>query len=180
MTAFPPDLLHAFTAEELSLAERRFNEHSQFLLITFVNTYLVLNEQEHSEWRERLIRKGDLDVDSDGQTWADHLVLIGLKEGLAEAAIELQEGTGLSLARKVSRDLGRMMGYARSAREIKEAVLRRQITTRFGQVPEELAAKLATADEKSIDRLLDSVVAASEVDELLSLMGEPEAERRRR
>lgn len=173
MNGYPPRLVRAFkeagiSEDEALLAERRLHEHSQFVTLTFVNTYLVLNEEEHAEWRGRLIRMGELEVDSNGKTWADRLVLKGLREGMQEAAIEMQEGAGLSLARKISRDLGRMMGYARSAREIKAAVLQRQIAARFGHVPRDLVAQLATANEDLLDRLLDRVVTAADTDVLMS------------
>ena len=125
------------------IAAGALDEARTFLLLNIVETYLDLSEAEQATYESLLVTKGGAEVAMLELTWADRKVLEGREQGVLE---------------------GREQGQVEGQR----AVLRRVALARFGTVPEQLEQHIASAQGKAVDSLLDRLLQARDVDELLA------------
>jgi len=108
----------------------------QTLLIDFVQRYLVLNPRESAEYLGRTTREGDT-METLELTWSQQKLQEGKAAGIAEGELHAR--------REVLLDL---------------------IHTRFGEVPADLAARIATAETPALTTLLRKAALAGSLDEV--------------
>jgi len=73
-------------------------------------------------------------------------------------------------AHQAGREEGHKEGHEEGQRAGKAAMLTRQLTKKFGPLPEEDHSRVAAADEATLDRWSEAFVDAASIDELLRLI----------
>ena len=110
-------------------------------LFRFIDWLMVLPEAAEAEvWREieRLEEEGQM-------PYITSVERIGVERGKQE---------------------GRLEGKQEGRLEGKQAMLRRQAHARFGALPDAVEAKIAAADEATLDAMADRVIVAATVEDL--------------
>jgi len=103
-----------------------------------IETFFELSEEDAEEYRRLLSGKEYRAVQEVELTWADRLMEKGREKGREEGVLEGKRET-----------------------------LVRQLTTRFGELPPETAAKVEPLSAADLDSLLDRVLTAGTLNELL-------------
>jgi hypothetical protein len=118
-----------------------FNEALKYLLVNVIKTYSVLSDEDHERYRRLLTRKEFRAVQELELTWADRLVEKGREEGL---------------------ERGREAGVI----EGKRMALLRQLSAKFGEMPEGVTARAEALSESELDSVLDRILTATTLREL--------------
>jgi len=123
------------------LYERGYDRERVVDLFRFIDWLMVLPEAAEAEvWREieRLEEEGQM-------PYITSVERIGVERGKQE---------------------GRLEGKQEGRLEGKQAMLRRQAHARFGALPDAVEAKIAAADEATLDAMADRVIVAATVEDL--------------
>lgn len=110
------------------------------MLLNVVETYLQLDAREQAEFAARITPEGDTTMGAVEQTWADKLI----QQGIEQHAPWVDQ-----IVQQARRDM-----------------LLEWIRTRFGAVPEDLAARIAAADSEMLTQLLRRAALANSIEEL--------------
>jgi predicted transposase YdaD len=113
------------------------DEARKFLLLTLIETYFELAEDERPKFERLLSQERYREVKKMQLTWVDKMKEEGRKEGRQE---------------------GRQEGQ----REGKREALLRLLTSKFGPLPEKTASRVRAIESlEQVDRYLDRVLVAS-------------------
>ena len=130
---------------QLSMLERvvgsELDDALKYLLVNVIETFFELSKEDAEEYQRLLSGKEYRAVQEVELTWADRLMEKGREKG---------------------REEGREKGVLEGKRE----TLLRQLTTRFGKLPPETAAKVEPLSAADLDSLLDRVLNAGTLNEL--------------
>ncbi|HVA88834.1 MAG TPA: hypothetical protein VNL71_03240 [Chloroflexota bacterium] len=121
----------------------RLDAARQYLLVNFIESYLALGDAEQAAYERRVSQGGHMAIKELEMTWGDRLRM----EGRAE---------------------GEQKGRAEGALAAKRDVLLDVVRTRFGAVPDALAAQAAQEDETWLTQMLRRAATASSLEELTS------------
>jgi len=138
-----------------------------YLLLNTVETYLELDEAEEAEFRALLTTEGGATVQLQEMTWGDRKLQEGREAGLQagrEAGLQAGREAGL----QAGREAGLQAGLAEGEQRAKRAMVRRAAQAHFGAVPQQLEQRIADADGATLELLLDRVVLAPNLDQLLA------------
>jgi len=113
------------------------NEALKHLLVNVIKTYFVLTGEDAERYGRLIERKEFRAVQEVELTWADKLVEKGREEGLEAGVIEGKRRT-----------------------------LVRQLSAKFGEVPEEITVRAEAMSESELDSVLDRLLTATTLDEL--------------
>jgi hypothetical protein len=108
------------------------------MLVDFLQTYLILTNEEQAQYEARLTPKGDRTMAAVEQTWSERLIAQGVEQGIQQ-------------------------GILRGKRE----TIVRQARERFGTIPAGIEERLVAMDEATLDGLLVRVLHVASVDDLL-------------
>jgi hypothetical protein len=117
------------------------SEALKYLLVNVIKTYFVLSDEDRERYRRLLTRKELRVVQEVELTWADKLREEGRKEGL---------------------ERGREAGVI----EGKRKALLRQLSAKFGAIPEGARARAEAMTESELDSVLDRILTATALSEL--------------
>ncbi len=117
------------------------NEALKFLLVNVVKTFFVLTGKDAERYRQLISRKEFRAVQEVELTWADKLMEKGREEGLEK---------------------GREAGVI----EGKRKTLLRQMSAKFGEVPEAMMVRVEVMSEADLDSVLERILTATTWDEL--------------
>lgn len=113
----------------------------KFLLLNLIETYFKLAGDERQKFEGLLSRDPYREVKEMQLTWAEEMIEKGRKEGL-----------------KKGRQEGRQVGMIEGKRE----ALLRQLTTKFGPLPEETVSRVQALESlEKLDDCLDQVLTAT-------------------
>ncbi len=115
-----------------------------------METYLRLTDVEQVEYARRAREEGGT-VETIELTWSEQRRREGWEQGVAEGR---QQGVA------EGRQQGLALGEARA--------LMRVLRVRFGQLPDDLEARLAALDATTLDRLADRVLPAATLGDVLA------------
>jgi predicted transposase YdaD len=122
------------------------DEALKYLLVNVIETYFVLSGEDAERYRRLISRKEYRAVQEVELTWADKLMEKGWEKG-----------------REKGREEGREAGVIEGKRE----TLSRQLSAKFGPLPENVLAKIAAIGTASeLDTYLDRLVAAISLQEM--------------
>jgi len=121
------------------------------LLVNCVETYLRLADAEQVEYARRAHEEEGGMAETIELTWSEQRRREGWEQGVAEGR---QQGVA------EGRQQGLVQGEARA--------LTRLLRVRFGQLPDDLEARLATLDATTLDRLADRVLRAATLGDVLA------------
>jgi flagellar biosynthesis/type III secretory pathway protein FliH len=135
------------------LYERGYSRERITSLFRFIDWLLALPEE-----MERQVQEAIREFEEErAMPYITSIERMGREQGLTEGREQgLTEG----------REQGLTEGLIKGREEGKRAALRRIVERRFGVLPETLAARIAQADETTLDALLDRAITATSVDEL--------------
>ena len=117
------------------------NETLKHLLVNVIKTYFVLTAEDAESYRRLIERKEFRAVQEVELTWADKLIEKG-------------------------REQGREEGLEAGVIEGKRRTLVRQLSAKFGDLPEEITIRAETMSESELDSILDRLLTATTLDEL--------------
>jgi predicted transposase YdaD len=118
-----------------------------------IETFFELSGEDAEEYRRLLSRKEYRAVQEVELTWADRLMEKGREEG-REAG------------REEGREAGWEEGREEGVLEGKRETLLRQLTTKFGELPPEVAAKIDAFPAPDLDSLLERVLTSASLDDM--------------
>ncbi|HEX9723832.1 MAG TPA: DUF4351 domain-containing protein [Vicinamibacteria bacterium] len=121
------------------------NETLKHLLVNVIKTYFVLTAEDAESYRRLIERKEFRAVQEVELTWADKLIEKGREQG---------------------REEGREEGLEAGVIEGKRRTLVRQLSAKFGDLPEEITIRAETMSESELDSILDRLLTATTLDEL--------------
>jgi hypothetical protein len=128
------------------IARSGLDDARKFLLLNLVETYFALAGDEADAFSRLLARAEFREVPEMQVTWADRMK---------------EEG------RKAGREEGREEGWEAGALEAKREILLRQLTRKFGPLPEELTARVMTLPSAGqLDAYLDRLLTARSLEEM--------------
>jgi len=113
------------------------SEALKYLLVNVIKTYFVLSDEDHERYRRLLTRKEFRAVQEVELTWADRLLEKGREEGREAGVIEGKRKT-----------------------------LLRQLSAKFGAIPEGVRARAEAMTESELDSVLDRILTATALSEL--------------
>ncbi len=122
------------------------DEARKGLLLHIINTYIVVGRTEEKKLERALSKERYRGVRKMQMTWAEKVEKKGRKEG---------------------REEGRIEGILEGMLEGKREALLRQLTTKFGPLPEEIASKVrAVQSLQDLDLYLDRVLVAASLEDM--------------
>jgi len=113
------------------------SEALKYLLVNVIKTYFVLSDEDHERYRRLLTRKEFRAVQEVELTWAYRLLEKGREEGREAGVIEGKRKT-----------------------------LLRQLSAKFGAIPEGVRARAEAMTESELDSVLDRILTATALSEL--------------
>jgi predicted transposase/invertase (TIGR01784 family) len=119
------------------VAESALDEALKYLLVNVIETFFELSGEDAEEYRRLLSGKEYRAVQEVELTWAERLMEKGREEGR-------KEGTEEGMRR----------------------MLLRQLTAKFGGLPQEAKASVGTMSSAELERLFDRVLTAATLDDL--------------
>ena len=123
------------------VAGSELDQALKYLLVNVIETFFELSGEDAEEYRRIVSRKEYRAVQELELTWADKLVEKGRKEGLTR---------------------GREEGVVEGSR----GTLVRQLTAKFGELPEEAKTRIESMSRAELDSLLDRVLTAETLEDL--------------
>jgi flagellar biosynthesis/type III secretory pathway protein FliH len=115
--------------------------------VNAVETYLELDDAEEAALQSRLDAEAEETMEATELTWADKMMLRGREQGI-EQGIE--------------------RGIEQGELNARRQIARRQLQRRFNDVPAAVEARIEAADEQTLDTLLDRIVTAGSLEDLLA------------
>ncbi len=129
----------------LSIFERvvgsELDEALKYLLVTVIESFFKLSGEDAARYRRLVSRKEYRAVQEMELTWADKLMEKGRKKGQKE---------------------GQKAGVIKGKRE----TLLRQLAAKFGELPQEIAAKAKGMSAAELDSVLDRLLTATSLNDL--------------
>ncbi len=141
-----PDRLELRADILRQIAEGPLEDAQKFLLVNVVETYFELDEAETERFRQFLSTRGYREVEEMEVTWADKMMEKGRVEGLVK---------------------GREQGLKAGLIEGKRETLIRQLTAKFGSVPDKTQSRVhALESVAELNGYLERVLTAKSIGEM--------------
>jgi hypothetical protein len=132
----------------------------RFKYIDFIDIYAALDENEQELWRERYPEEV---VEMTG--FAERFIQQGIKQG-REQGLELGLEQGLEQGIERGLEQGLQRGLAEGISRGEARVLGRQLTLKFGQIPDEKQQRINSADAETLLLWSERVLTANTLDEI--------------
>jgi len=157
-----------------AILDSTVSKTEQRLLVTAVETYLELNEEQKMKYAERVARSSrSAEVTRMELTWAGKLHQKGMELGRREG-VELGKREGVELGRREGVELGRREGVELGRREgveLGRRMLLKLAEQRFGQLPSSFIGRIARLEDPArLDRLSDQVLSVGSLADLEDLV----------